>query len=189
MLVGISHVADGRNHHGDFRLFLTHSWDDKKRNVILIAFFGSQLNAVGIALEAIRNGPFEIDFPTGVVDVIIMKMDGAIFLLGVLPIKIIAREIVTGHGTRWAVDDLSIEQIRPMVLTNGRINAVRKIPGSDNRLGQRIGGTGIASFGHTALGAEFHRLDFRPAQRPVTDSWAIDLAVVEAGDNNPGRHR
>ena len=88
-----------------------------------------------------------------------MEVDRAILLGRMLPIEVVPREVVAGHGPGRAVDDLRIQQIRPVVLADDGVDAVREVPGGDDRLRKRPGGAGVAPLGKPALGAELHGLD------------------------------
>ena len=189
MLVGVGHVADRRHHHRDLGLLLTGTRYDEERNVVLVAFVRGELHAIGIALVVRGHGPLEVDLPARVVHVIVVEVDRAILLWRMLPVEVVAREVVAGHGPGRAVDDLRIEQIGPVVLADDGVDAVGEVPGGDDRLRECAGRAGVAPLGHPALGAELHGLDLFAAQRAVADPGAVDLPVVVAVDDDARRHR
>ena len=76
--------------------------------------------------------PFEVHIPVCVVKIIVVEVDGPIFVPGVAPAHLFARKIPTGHAARRQVDDLAVEVMRRAIGNFDGRDVARKIPGAED---------------------------------------------------------
>src|SRR5687768_3137471 len=104
-MVGIGHVGAGRCEKGNFLALASFAWNNKERNVILarctfVTFPGANMQCVGAAPQVRRNAQRDGWLPSGVVKIVVVKMDRAImFGLGG-PAMFRPVPIVAFHGAR-----------------------------------------------------------------------------------------
>ena len=63
---------------------------------------------IGAAGQVIGDGEGEISLPTEIIDIIVMKMYGAVMLRSVTEAHILSRPVCSGHSPRRKVNDPSV---------------------------------------------------------------------------------
>ena len=173
MFVGIGHVARGR--HDKYRLGPCGAGTRANHEgYVFLVLARDDMRRVEAAFETLGNRQREVDIPTGVVNVVVMKMNRAILIRRIAPVHFGAGPIVTLHGPRRHVDGPAVKAIGRNVLDHLGAHLAREVPRADD-------------FRHQAFrrGAPHEARHIHPAKRLVGEAWAVDLAVVMSLDDAP----
>ena len=164
--VGIGHVGGGRRHQRDAGAGLAAPGTDEEGDVPHCA---GRAHACRVEAALPVPGYLErhVAGPSAVVEIVFVKVDGAVLPGRMSPVGDAAVPAVAGDAPRRKIDGAAVARMRPSVENRHAVDPVREIPGRE----QAIPRTGCrALFGDRAQPVEIGR---RPQQhRP------LDLAVV-----------
>ena len=166
MLVRIGHVLDRRQQEGDACRAARRRQHHEGH--VLLGALRPEPRGVDPARHPRRHGPFEIDVPAGVVEVVVVEVDGAVFMRRVAPAHLFPGKIPAGHAARRQIDDLAVAVMGRAVGNRDRGDVAGKIPGAEDVGRERRGDRLVP-----------HALDSEAIERAADQAGRIDLAVVE----------
>src|SRR6218665_2063025 len=103
--------------------------DDEDHELLLP--MGAQPKGVDAAFERLRHDIGQIDQPPGIVQVVVVEMNGAPLRRLLAPAMLLAAEIVAGDGACRHVDEAAIEAGPAGVVETIGLHADGKVPGAD----------------------------------------------------------
>src|SRR5690349_21170165 len=77
---------------------------DEQRHMVFTAVFGRQPRRVDAALETGRDLPDDVCFPGTVLQIVAVKMNGAIEIGSAAPVRGLAAPCMAGDCARWQID-------------------------------------------------------------------------------------
>ncbi len=160
-VVAVDDVCERRNQNANVRRFLPLRRHHEERNVLLCVA-GLQAKRVGAGAQILGHSPLVRGRPTAVVDVVLVEMDGRVFLGRVPPGHFAACPFRAGDRAGRHVDELAVQPVRPDVDNAGRRNLLREVPAGDQPWHLlTIGGSG----------------DLIRGENAIEDHWPLDAAV------------
>ena len=189
IVVGIGQVAVGRDDDRDPRRGPVLGRAHHEGDVVLgrRRFLAADPEPGGVeaALQPLRRGERKIRVPAGIVDVVVVEVDGAVFLPRMVVDDLVAGPVVAGHAARRQVDRVAVEHVRRGVDDVGGRDALGdvglKVPGAHHDAPQ-VGGA--------ALEAARERVDPVLVEGHGGEARTVDLAVVASallGQRHRGR--
>ena len=174
VIVGVGHVGGGRCQEGELRptlLPLGAAWRSHEEGDVV--FLGAVLGVarpdvrrIGAGAQIVRHGQLEIHLPAGVVEVVLVEVDGTIVLRPPPPAMLLAGPIEALHGPRREVVERAVEAVGPGVDDARGLHLAREVPGGDHR-GCKVRGHRVEEEAFQPLGRH------RPGQK----AGAIELAI------------
>ena len=166
MFVPVGQESVGAHQQGDPGPGAAGAGAHEKRDVVF-GGSGPQPEGVGPAGQFLRNRVLEVGFPSGVFQVVVVKVDGGVFFGGPLKVDFPSPPVAPGHGPGGQVDRRSVQLVGGDVGDAGGGEVPSEIPG-----GRQPVGDGPACE---------QQVDFFGGQNPVVDFRAVYFAVEMAG--------
>ena len=115
-VVGIGDIGAGRGEKGDFRAAsrggMARRADEERQVVLagrlLVACPGADMQGVGAALEVVGYVEGDRGLPAGVVEVVVVEVDGAVLLGPPCPVVLLAGPVPALHGAGRQVDQQAV---------------------------------------------------------------------------------
>src|SRR5262245_55010127 len=140
-MICVSEIGCGRGKHQDLGAVLTPPavarWTYEEGDIILarrlaVILAALYMERIGPALEIGRNGNVDRSLPAGVIDVIVVEMDGAIVLRLPRPAMLLASPVPAFHAARRKMRKTAMVARWTDVDCSGRADLLREIPTSDD---------------------------------------------------------
>ena len=105
--VGVDHVGQRGHEHGDAGSGSSPGGADAEGQVVLVVA-GAEAGRVDAAWQVRRNGQLEGRFPGHVFNVVVVEVDGAVFVGSEVEVGLGAGEVVAGDAAGGHVDGLAV---------------------------------------------------------------------------------
>ncbi len=107
MLVAVGHVSKRRDEKQYPRRRFAF-WRPHEEGHIVAGALSLQAHGINATLQIVRNFELEVCFPVCVFKVVVMEVDGAIFVASLSKVRFAAGPVVTGYGARRQVDEPAV---------------------------------------------------------------------------------
>src|SRR5690606_8961981 len=134
---GVGLVGRRRGEEGDIgRVAAPRGLHDNGRHVLVAA--ARKLDAVDAAAQVLGQRDAGRRLPSGIADVVVVQVDGAVLVGRVAPVVFVAGPVVPGHGAGRQVDRAAMAAVAGNVLDTQVGHGAAEIPGQ--RDAARAGG-------------------------------------------------
>ena len=136
-VIGVGEVSRRLRQIEDLRRRLARRPAHEERDVVLVRV-RADVDGIAAAAQRFGHAQREVALPAGVVDVVVMEMDRAVFVWRRAPVHLGAGPVIAGHSARRQVHRLAVQRVaRDVDHALGR-DRLRKIPGADQASPQAL---------------------------------------------------